>query len=128
MNKILLIICMVLLSLWGSFALAGQHKHVWVSKSHPISGSWEVKDGALYFGDDFKTDSAPDLFVYLSHKKIEDINVNENIPAEADNLGLIKAFTGSQRYPLFGANLTKYKSIVIYSRKYHTVWGGSDLK
>jgi Electron transfer DM13. len=115
----------------ASTTLQGGDK--WVKKTYKISGQWDIqnKDGKQYvaFGDDFKTSRGPDVKVFLSQKRIEDIDKRESVDKEGLYLGLISDFSGAQSYLIpDGTDLDKYQSIVLHCEAYSVVWGGTNLR
>ncbi|SEC94698.1 Electron transfer DM13 [Tenacibaculum sp. MAR_2009_124] len=108
-----------------------QERNNWVPKNYTITGIWNfsIKSNVKYlvFGEDFKTNRGPDVKVYLSKKRIEDIDKRESVDEGGVFLGEIK-FSGSQEFKIpESINLKEYKSIVVHCQKYSAVWGGSNI-
>jgi hypothetical protein len=106
------------------------HRGMFVDRSHPASGvATVITDGSKSFlrFEDFETDNGPDLFVYLS------AGVTATSPAGAldddfVNLGKLKGNIGAQNYELpAGTDLAKYKTVVIWCKRFTTAFGTSDL-
>lgn len=106
------------------------HRGSFVDRSHPTTGvATVVTDGSMTFlrFEDLETDNGPDLFVYLT------AGVTATSPAdELDNdfvsLGKLKGNIGSQNYEIGpGVDLAKYKTVVIWCRRFATAFGASDL-
>ncbi|RZN83344.1 MAG: electron transfer flavoprotein [Winogradskyella sp.] len=105
----------------------------WVSKTYNINGHWSIesKDDKRYvvFGDDFSTPRGPDVKVFLSQKRMEDIHKRESVDIDGLFLGEIATFKGMQSYEIpTEAVLEDYESIVIHCKAYSVVWGGTNLK
>ncbi len=100
------------------------------SIDHETSGTATVAladDGHYYVRlEDFSTENGPDLFVYLS-----------TAPASADgreyadefiDLGSLKGNIGDQNYVVpDGTDLEKYKSVVIWCRRFTAAFGSAPL-
>jgi hypothetical protein len=107
------------------------HQGAFVDRSHPASGTALVlTDGKTTFlrFEEFETDNGPDLYVYLS------ANVDATSPAgQLDDdfveLGRLKGNIGPQNYEIpSGVDLAKYKTVVIWCRRFTTAFGASDLE
>jgi hypothetical protein len=107
------------------------HQGSFIDRSHPASGrALVLTDGKTTFlrFEDFETDNGPDLYVYLS------ANVNATSPAgQLDDdfveLGRLKGNIGAQNYEIpSGVDLSKYKTVVIWCRRFTTAFGASDLE
>ena len=106
------------------------HRGTFVDRSHPASGvATVITDGSKSFlrFEDFETDNGPDLFVYLS------AGVTATSPAGAldddfIDLGKLKGNIGAQNYEIpAGTDLAKYKTVVIWCKRFTTAFGASDL-
>lgn len=105
----------------------------WVSKTYNINGHWaiETKDDKLFvvFGEDFSTPRGPDVKVFLSRKRMEDIDKRESVDIEGLFLGEMTVFKGAQTYEIpSGTVLEDYESIVVHCKAYSVVWGGTNIK
>jgi hypothetical protein len=110
-----------------AMTLAGSFR----SLDHETSGSATLAladDGHYYLRlEDFSTENGPDLFVYLS-----------TAPASSDgrefaddfiDLGALKGNIGDQNYQLpDGTDLEKYKSVVIWCRRFTSPFGAAPLE
>ncbi|MEO5842320.1 MAG: DM13 domain-containing protein [Acidimicrobiales bacterium] len=106
------------------------HRGSFVDRSHPASGVATITtDGAETFlrFEDFRTDNGPDLFVYLS----AGVTATSPVGALDDDfvdLGKLKGNIGSQNYEISpGTDLTRYRTVVIWCRRFTTAFGTSDL-
>ena len=79
----------------------------------------------LLFDDQVKIQSGPDLYVYLSTKKDLRKGLGKII-----NLGLLKGTKGGQSYIINNKikDLDKYKSAVIYCKKFEELFTFATLK
>jgi hypothetical protein len=107
------------------------HQGSFIDRSHPASGTALVlTDGKSTFlrFENFETDNGPDLYVYLS------ANVTAASPAgQLDDdfveLGRLKGNIGSQNYEIpTGVDLGKYKTVVIWCRRFTTAFATSDIE
>lgn len=109
---------------------------MFVSGEHPTSGSVSVvREGEnkyIEFGEDFKTDSGPDLFVILHKNK--DVIGTTKAPThsikEGDYVTLepLKKVKGKQRYKIPSeVNLENYKSVAIWCRQFNATFGAATL-
>ncbi|MEO5837903.1 MAG: DM13 domain-containing protein [Acidimicrobiales bacterium] len=114
----------------ASGAAQETHRGSFVDRSHPSSGVATITtDDTRTFlrFEDLRTDNGPDLFVYLS------AGVTATAPSgELDDdfvdLGKLKGNIGSQNYEVpSGTDLAKYKTVVIWCRRFATAFGASDL-
>lgn len=95
---------------------------------HPTSGTAKivVKNGKkqLKFDSDFKSDNGPDLFVLL-HRQDSPKNYDK---ASYLNLGRLKKVSGQQMYLIpQGVDVAKFKSVVIWCRKFNATFGFAPL-
>ncbi|MGI0482932.1 DM13 domain-containing protein [Geminocystis sp. CENA526] len=109
---------------------------IFVSGEHPTSGSvsiiTEKNNKYIEFGEDFKTDSGPDLFVILHKNK--DVISTTKAPThsikEGDYIILeaLKTTKGKQRYQIpSGVKLEDYKSVAIWCRRFNATFGAATL-
>ena len=92
---------------------------------HTVSGSYEIatENGAtvLKLGADFSLDGAPDPYVVLSP-------TTRGGDSGALNLGRLKSNRGAQSYALPAhAELSQFKTVIIYCKKYDVTLGSSAL-
>jgi hypothetical protein len=106
------------------------HRGSFVDRSHPASGDATViTDGTKTFlrFEDLRTDNGPDLFVYLS-AGVTATSAAGVLDDDFVDLGKLKGNIGSQNYELpAGTDLAKYKTVVIWCRRFSTAFGASDL-
>jgi len=86
---------------------------------------FEKNKSILLFDDQVKIRSGPDLYVYLSTKK----DVRKGL-GKIINLGLLKGTKGGQSYIVNNnmKDLDKYKSAVIYCKKFEELFTFAELK
>ncbi|MDD9911389.1 MAG: DM13 domain-containing protein [Ahrensia sp.] len=110
-----------------------QSGNVWHPKEHKAEGHWRIEaDGdalILHLEDDFRTDSGPDVKLYLSRKSVHDIGNQERVEDNGVLIALLQSFDGAQDYTLpkvddFGV----FKSLMLHCEKYTAVWCGAELK
>src|SRR5690242_8990375 len=100
------------------------------SPSDPIhwgKGMVSVTEGTLFLESDFEVGPGPAFHVYLVPKA--------NVRAAADvtdqmyvDLGGLRAFKGSQRYPIpAGLDLKNYPSVVIWCERFSVLISRSEL-
>jgi hypothetical protein len=101
-----------------------------VDRSHPASGTAIVlTDGTQTFVrfEDFETDNGPDLYVYLS----AGVTATTDAGALDDDfvdLGRLKGNIGAQNYEVPpGTDLTRYRTVVIWCRRFAVAFGAADL-
>jgi hypothetical protein len=109
-----------------------------VDAEHPTTGAVKVitgEDGKTYieFGEDFKTDSGPDLFVVL-HQSPDII-----ASAEPPNYGIeegsyvtlapLQSTSGTQIYEIpEDVNLNQYQSVAVWCRQFNATFGAASLQ
>lgn len=107
-----------------------------VSGEHPTQGAARiVEEGGqrfLEFGDDFRTDSGPDLTVIL-HRSADVIG-STTPPAyairEGDYVVLaeLQQVQGSQRYAIPASlNLNEFNSVAVWCRRFNATFGAAGL-
>jgi hypothetical protein len=106
------------------------HRGAFVDRSHPSSGTAIViTDGTQTFlrFEDFETDNGPDLYVYLS----AGVTATTDAGALDDDfvdLGRLKGNIGAQNYEIpAGTDLTRYRTVVVWCRRFTTAFGAADL-
>jgi Electron transfer DM13 len=95
---------------------------------HPTSGSAQIVmvNGKKYLKLDsnFRSDSGPDLFVIL-HRQDSPKSYGK---AEYVSLGRLKKISGQQMYSIPNrVNIAKFKSVVIWCRKFNATFGFAPL-
>lgn len=111
-------------------ALVATGIFIHANPSDPIhygKGKVSVYQRAVFLEPDFEVGPGPAFHVYLVPKA--------NVRAEADvkemmfvDLGGLRAFKGSQRYPIpDGVDLAKYQSVVIWCRHFSVLISPADL-
>ena len=100
------------------------------SLGHTTSGRAAVleADGGRRFLrlDELRTSNGPDLFVYLSATPAD--GPRDAFDDEFLSLGRLKANQGSQNYEIAaGARLDRYRSVVIWCRRFTYAFGAADL-
>jgi hypothetical protein len=106
------------------------HRGSFVDRSHPSSGVATITtDGTRTFlrFEELRTDNGPDLFVYLS-AGVTATSPSGELDDDFIDLGKLKGNIGSQNYEVpAGTDLAKYKTVVIWCRRFSTAFGTSDL-
>jgi hypothetical protein len=111
-------------------ALYATGTFIHANPSDPIhygSGKVSVYERAVFLEPDFKVGPGPAYHVYLVPKA--------SIRASSDvvdtmyvDLGALRAFEGSQRYPIpAGVNLADYPSVVIWCERFSVLISPADL-
>jgi Electron transfer DM13 len=95
---------------------------------HPTSGAAQivVQNGKKYlkFDSSFQSDSGPDLFVILHRQD----SPKSYAKANYVSLGRLKKVSGQQMYAIpNGVNITKFKSVVIWCKKFNATFGFAPL-
>jgi hypothetical protein len=100
------------------------------SLGHATSGRVAVLEVAggrrfLRLGD-LRTSNGPDLFVYLATTAAD--GPRDRFDDGALSLGRLKANQGNQNYEIdAGARLDRYRSVVIWCRRFTYAFGAADL-
>ncbi len=97
---------------------------------HETSGKallGKAEDGHYYVRfEDFNTENGPDLFVYLS--TVPGDAQESDFPGEFIDLGNLKGNIGNQNYLVpDGTDLSKYRSVIIWCRRFNTTFGAAPL-
>ena len=113
----------------SSLVAAKAVKGSFVGVEHPTQGQVSIveEDGVKYLqlGEDFQSDSGPDLKVILHQSATVDAKVQEG---EYLNLGELQAVSGSQRYQIPNdADLSQYQSVVIWCEEFNATFGYATL-
>jgi hypothetical protein len=105
----------------GAGALVAQGRFIHANPSDPIhygKGSVSVYRGLLHLESDFEVGPGPKFHVYL----VAETNVTTSTPVAQTkflDLGRLKAFKGSQNYPVpAGVNLPDYPHVVIWCEQF----------
>ena len=102
-----------------------------LSSVHPTSGRAEVLD----LGDgrrflrlvDLRTSNGPDLFVYLSVTPAD--GQRDTFDDNFVSLGRLQGNQGNQNYEIAaGADLRRYRSVVIWCRRFTYAFGAAPLR
>ena len=102
-----------------------------VKSTYSINGSWAIlkENGQtiLRFSDDFKTKNGPDLKLFLSPNKIENLT-GKTAQDQAVRLSVLRSNKGTQDYIIpANVDLSKFKSFVIQCEAYSVLWGGANI-
>jgi hypothetical protein len=95
---------------------------------HPTSGAAQIviQNGKKYlkFDSSFQSESGPDLFVIL-HRQDSPKSYGK---ADYVSLGRLKKVSGKQMYAIpNGVNIAKFKSVVIWCKKFNATFGFAPL-
>jgi hypothetical protein len=112
-------------------ALVASGTFIHANPSDPIHwgrGKVSVYQRAVFLEPDFEVGPGPAYHVYLVPK--------EKVRSEADvkdamyvDLGGLRAFKGSQRYPIpAGVNLKDYQSVIIWCERFGVLISPADLR
>ena len=101
------------------------------SLDHTTEGSATLAladDGHYYLRlEDFSTENGPDLFVYLSTAPAT--SEGREFAEDFIDLGALKGNVGNQNYLVpDGTDLEKYKSVVIWCRRFTSPFGAAPLE
>ena len=94
---------------------------------HYGKGEVSVYTGTVFLGEDFEVGPGPDFHVYLVPKA--DIRSSSDVgDTMFVDLGRLRAFKGSQKYPIpAGVDLTKFPSVVIWCQQFSVLISPADL-
>jgi electron transfer DM13 len=103
----------------------------WIDAIHRAEGHasvYRLSDGSRVLRlENFKSTNGPNLYVYLSGDASprNSAQLHENGDFE---VGRLKGNIGNQNYTLpSGVDLSKFKSVVIYCKQFHVVFGSAEL-
>ncbi|NME71373.1 DM13 domain-containing protein [Flammeovirga aprica] len=97
-------------------ALMGTFK----GSSHPTSGGVTIENNTLKLHDDFRSDSGPDLYIYLAQELNGDGFVD---------LGLMKSTSGEQTYSIpAGVDYSKNKYVLVWCKQYSVLFGYAEVQ
>ena len=110
-----------------AMTLAGDFRSI----DHTTSGTATLAladDGHYYVRlEDFSTENGPDLFVYLSTAPAT--SEGREFAEDFIDLGALKGNVGNQNYVVpDGTDLEKYKSVVIWCRRFTSPFGAAPLE
>ena len=94
---------------------------------HYGKGEVSVYTGTVFLGEDFEVGPGPDFHVYLVPKA--DIRSSSDVgDTMFVDLGRLRAFKGSQKYPIpAGVDLAKFPSVVIWCQQFSVLISPADL-
>jgi len=98
---------------------------------HRVDGTasvYRLGDGSRVLRlESFRSTNGPNLYVYLSGAASPRSSAELSAAGEFE-VGRLKGNIGNQNYPLpAGLDLAKFKSVVIYCRQFHVVFGSAPL-
>jgi len=108
-----------------------ERMRTFVGKKNKINGDWSFKKEGnktyIVFYGNFKTKKGPDLEIFLTKKKIENVT-SKNALNGSIFLENLKSNKGEQKYLIPpNIDLRQYRSIIIHCKKYTILWGGSTF-
>lgn len=87
--------------------------------AHPTSGTASISNNVLKLHSDFKSDSGPDLYIYLA----QDLNGNGFV-----NLGVLQNTSGEQTYAIpEGIDYSKNKYVLVWCKEYSVLFGSAEV-
>lgn len=103
----------------------------WVKSSYAIAGRWSIvargDKRTIEFDDDFKTRRGPDLKVYLSTRRVEELT-DATVAANSTEIAALKRHRGAQVYEIPAAlDLNDYRSVLIHCKRFAHLWGGGNF-
>jgi predicted small secreted protein len=111
--------------------VAARGTFIHANPSDPIhygKGQVTVYDGLVHLEADFEVGPGPKFHVYLVPEKkvVPSTNVAQTMYVD---LGRLKAFKGSQNYPVpQGVNLANYGSVVVWCEQFGVLISPAELK
>ncbi|WP_176723324.1 DM13 domain-containing protein [Roseivirga misakiensis] len=99
-----------------------------------FEGSWKIiksdNGHKLVLGDDFEAKKAPDLKIFLSKAKLDDIESKNALKiGEPVLVAKLTAYKGKATYDIPASiDVSKYQTIMVHCEEYSKFWGGSALK
>ena len=111
----------------AELAQSGNFKNV----TYGVKGSWSiVKENGhtvLRFSDDFNTKNGPDLKLFLSPNKVENLT-GKTALNQAVRLSVLKSNKGGQDYVIpVTIDITEFGSILIHREAFSVLWGGANI-
>lgn len=100
-------------------------------RTYGIKGEWQILkvDGqmVLRLSDDFRTKRGPDLKLFLSPTKLDNVT-GVTATQDAVRLGALKSNTGASDYIIpAGTDLSRFNSVLIHCEAFSKLWGGADI-
>ena len=111
--------------------LVAKGQFIHANPSDPIhygKGGVSVYEGVVFLHEDFEVGPGPKFHVYLVPEKniIPSTNVAKTMFVD---LGRLRAFKGSQNYPVpAGVDLAKYSSVVVWCEQFRVLISPAALK
>ena len=95
---------------------------------HYGSGGVDVYEGTVFLNEDFEVGPGPAFHVYLVPK--EKVRQSSDVSGTMFiDLGKLRAFKGSQKYPIpAGIDLKNYPSVVIWCAQFGVLISPADLQ
>ena len=95
---------------------------------HWGKGSVALRKESVFLGSDFEVGPGPKFHVYLVPKA--PIRTNSDLKGEMFvDLGQLRSFKGSQRYPIPpGTDLANYRSVIIWCKQFSVLISPADLR
>ena len=91
------------------------------ANGYNVSGTAELDDAELVFADNFRTQSGPGLYVYLSN--------SSNGVGGGVELGKVKANSGEQSYEIpEGVLSSDFRYVIIYCKPFGVPFGVGDFE
>jgi hypothetical protein len=105
-------------------------KGTFISRDHTTSGAVRILDlgdgRRIVRLEGLKTDNGPDLYLYLTPHPAK--GEEQAFDDGHLSLGRLKGNLGDQNYDVpAGADLTKYRSVVIWCDRFNAAFGAADL-
>lgn len=103
----------------------------WAKKSFASAGSWSIVERGgktvIVLSPEFRTQSAPDLKIFLSPKGAGELN-GKNATEGSVLISPLRSNRGAQEYDLpAGVNVSDYATIIIHCEAYSKLWSVGDL-
>jgi Electron transfer DM13 len=111
--------------------LAGGQFGGWIDAIHRAEGGasvYRLSDGRRVVRlENFKSTNGPNLYVYLSGDPSPRNSAQLHESGDFE-VGRLKGNIGNQNYELpASVDLSKFKSVVIYCKQFHVVFGSAEL-
>jgi hypothetical protein len=113
-----------------SAAIVAEGTFIHANPSDPVhwgKGSVAVRQDSVYLQPDFEVGPGPAYHVYLVPKA--PIRANSDLRGQMFvDLGQLRSFKGSQRYPIpQGLDLAKFQSVIIWCEQFSVLISPADL-
>ena len=110
--------------------VVAQGTFIHANPSDPVhwgKGSVTVRANSVYLGPDFEVGPGPKYHVYLVPKA--QIRASADVTGQMFvDLGRLRAFKGSQRYPIpAGLDLSRFQSVIIWCEQFSVLISPADL-